>query len=153
MAEKKEETKKEQKERKKYDNLGQKLDCVEWEKQQVEQWRQELKTRELAVAAREAAIFQRELEYRRLERCPLCGKRGRRDEARRQGGPGQEEAVANRTAAGVRAANATLERRNFPEVGPRTGEMIQRALVRGDERATGNINWRVETWEETYAAL
>lgn len=58
MAEKKEETKNQQKERKEYDDLAQKWDYVEWEKEQVEQWRQELKTQELAVAAQEAALFQ-----------------------------------------------------------------------------------------------
>ena len=44
----------------------------------------ELKERELAVAAHEAAMFQCELEYRCLECCPMCGKRGQNDEAQGQ---------------------------------------------------------------------
>lgn len=39
MVERKEETKKEQKEQREYDDLMQKWDCVEWGKEQVEQWR------------------------------------------------------------------------------------------------------------------
>ena len=71
-AEKKEEAKKEQKKKEEWDSLVQKWICMEWEQEEVERWRQELKMRELAVAARETTVFQRELEYRRLERWPLC---------------------------------------------------------------------------------
>ena len=40
-----------------WDSLAQRWDCVEWEQDQVEIRRQELKGRELAVAAREATVF------------------------------------------------------------------------------------------------
>ena len=41
----------------------------------MEVWRQELKERELVAAAHETAVFQHELEYRRLEHYPMCGKK------------------------------------------------------------------------------
>ena len=57
----------------------------------MEVWRRELKARELAMAAHEAAVFQCELEYQCLEHCALCGKRGRNGDARgRRIGAGDE---------------------------------------------------------------
>ena len=131
---KKEEAKAAQERNDEWDNLTQWWDYVEREQEQVEAWRRKLEEHELAVAAREAAVFQRELEYRRLERCPLCGKRGRINvvQSRRAGVGGhrgenwrQGEAIAQRTAAGVTVANAALERRNDPKSPLRAGQLLQ----------------------------
>ena len=62
-AMKKEEAKATQEKNEQWDELTQRWNCVEWEQDQVELWQQKLKERELAVAAREAIVFQRELEY------------------------------------------------------------------------------------------
>ena len=80
-AEKKERAEKERLERQQREQVAQQRDNVNWEQARIDLWRQKLEERELAVAARESAVFQRELEYRRLERCPLCGRKGRRDDA------------------------------------------------------------------------
>lgn len=76
-----EETKVAQERNEEWDSLAQCWDCVEWEQEQVEVWRQELNEQELAVAAHKATIFQHELEYRRLEHCPMFGKRGKNGDA------------------------------------------------------------------------
>ena len=87
-AEKKERTEDERLERQQRDQVAQQRDDVNWEQARIDLWRQKLEERELAVVARESAVFQRELEYRRLERCPLCGRKGQRndDDGRRTGG-------------------------------------------------------------------
>ena len=84
VATKKEESKVAQERNEEWDDMSQWWDSIQWEQDQVEIWRQELKERELAVAAHEAAVFQCELEYRRLECCPMCGKRGRNGGAQGQ---------------------------------------------------------------------
>ena len=76
-AEKKERAREEQMERLRRDQVAQQRDDTNWEQARIDLWRQKLKERERAVAACESTVFQRKLEYRRLERCPLCGKRGR----------------------------------------------------------------------------
>ena len=154
--------KEERKEREQWNELSESWDYVEWAREEVEVWRKELKTRELAVAAREAAVFQRELEYRRLERCPLCGRRGRNGDARRQEalhGVRQDpvhrggQAVARGVAAGIRAANAAIEQQNEAESRPRAGGLLRRALGQGGPRMADNMNVQVETWGEACAAL
>ena len=54
---KKEEAKAAQEKNEQWDELTQRWDCVEWEQTQIELWRQEFEERELAVAARETAVF------------------------------------------------------------------------------------------------
>ena len=84
----------------------------------MEIWQQELKERELAVAAYEAAVFQHELEYRPLEHFLMCGKRGRNgdvqgqqaranDEMRQREERRWGEVIARRTSAKVVTVNAT----------------------------------------------
>ena len=93
------------------------------------------------------------LEYQRLERCPICGKRGRGDEACRQREPDQGEAITNQIVAKVRMANAAIEIRDAPDGRPHIGELPQRALRRGDEQAMGNVCVCTKMWEEMCAAL
>ena len=83
-AERKEKAREEQLERLRRDQAANQRDDTNWEQARIDLWRQKLEERERAVAARESAMTQRELEYRRLERCPLCGKRGRMGEVRRR---------------------------------------------------------------------
>lgn len=76
------------------------------------------------MVAREVVVFQRELEHRRLERCPLCGKRERRVETRSQEGQAGDEVVANRMAAGVRIVNKAIARQNAPNGRPHAGQLL-----------------------------
>ena len=87
------------------------------------------------MAAREAAVFQHELEYWCLEHCPMCRKRGQnsnvqRWQARAEGEAHHEddhrevEMIVHRIAVGVAVANAMLERRNDPEDRPSTGQLL-----------------------------
>ena len=140
LTEKRSKKEKEQEEQEAYDNLAQKWDCLTWEQEEVELWRRVLKMREIAMGTIEAAVFQRELEYRRLERCPLCGNRERRDETRRQEGQIQDEVIANRTTVGVRTADEATARQNAPNGRPCSGQPLQRALRQGNEHATKNMN-------------
>ena len=80
-AMKKEEAKAAKEQKEQWDELKQKWNDVEWEQARIELWGQELEERKLAVATHESTVFQRELEYRRLERCPLCRQRGRGGDA------------------------------------------------------------------------
>ena len=113
------------------------------------------------MAAREKAVFQRELEYRRLERCLLCGKRGRigevqrrrveeQDGARQRNEQRREEDTNHRADVGNAAASASV--RGCLDRGdhPRAGQLIQRALEQGTERAGGNGGG--EAWERTCTA-
>ena len=50
-------------------------------------------------------------------------------------------------------ANATIERQNATDGRPRAGQLQQRALGHGNERATGNVNVCTKTWMETCTAL
>ena len=81
---KKEEAKAAQEKDEQRNELTQRWDCVEWEQARIELWGQELAERKLAVAVYETAVFQCELEYWRLKRCPLCGRRGRGGNVRGQ---------------------------------------------------------------------
>ena len=54
---KKEEAKAAQEEKEQWDELKRKWDDFEWEQARVELWRQEFEERELAMAAREKAMF------------------------------------------------------------------------------------------------
>lgn len=98
-------------------------------------------------------VFQQELEYRRLERCPLFGKRGRRVETQSQEGQAGDEVVANRMAAGVRIVNKAIARQNAPSGRPHAGHLLWRAFGQGNEQSTRNMKGRTETWEEMCAAL
>ena len=133
---KKEEAKAAQEEKEQWNELKQKWDDFEWEQAQIELWRQELEERELAVAACKKAVFQRKLEYRRLERYPLCGRRGRGDDAqgrqvRVEDGvhrgvvQRRRQVITRRTMAEIVAANAALEGRNDLNDRPRTGRLLQ----------------------------
>lgn len=159
---KKEEARAAQKEKEQWDELKQKWDDFEWEQAKIELWRQELEERELAVAAREKAVFQRELEYWHLERYPLCGRRGRGDDAQRRQARVEDGArrgedqrrrqvITRQSTARIAAANAALEGHNDPNDRPRAGRLLQRALNQRAERTGGNTN--AETWEQTCAAL
>ena len=114
------------------------------------------------MAAREKAVFQHELEYQRLERYLLCGRRGRGDDVQgrrvrvedgvhRGEDQRRRQVIARQTTAGTAAANAALERHNDLNDRPRVGQLLQRALDQGAERTGGNTN--AETWEQTCAAL
>ena len=155
-AKKKEKAREEQLERLRQDQSMQQRNGVEWEQARVDLWRQKLEERERAVAARETVVFQRELEYRRLERCPLCGKRGRigdvrrrqakeRDGARQGDEPRRREDIDRKTIVGGPAASASVEGRHDRGDHPRAGQLIQQALGREAEQAGGNGGG--ETWE------
>ena len=113
------------------------------------------------MAARESAISKRELEYRRLERCLLCGKRGRFGDMRgrraeERGGTRQEDERRRkgdlncRANVGNAAAGASVEGRLDQGDRPRAGQLLQRALEQGPDQAGGN--GREETWEQACAA-
>ena len=155
-AEKREKAREEQLERLRRDQVAQQRDDTNWEQARIDLWRQKLEERERAVAARESAVFQCELEYRRLERCPLCGKRGRiggeriwrakdQDRARRRDERRREEDIDRRADVVDVAAGASVEGRLDQRDRPRAGQLIQRALERGAEQADGNGGG--ETWE------
>ena len=160
-AEKKEKAREEHLERLRRDQVAQQRDDTNWEQARIDLWRQKLEQRELAVAARERSVFQREEEYRRLERCPLCGKRGRIGEVRRrraeeQGdarqGNGQErrEDVDRRANVENAVASTSVQGRLDQGDRPRAGQLIGRALEQDIERAGGN--GERETWEQACIA-
>ena len=160
-AERKEKAREEQLERLRWDQAANQRDDTNWEQARIDIWRQKLEERELAVAAREKAVFQRELEYRRLERCPLCGKRGRigdvrrrrageQDGAHQRDEPGRGVDVDRRADVGNAATGASVEGRLDQGNRPRAGQLIQHALERGSERA--NDNGGGETWEQACIA-
>lgn len=153
MMENRDEAQENEKEQKSYDEFAQKWNCVEWEQEEVLKWRKELKTRKTTVAAREATVFQRQLEYSQMERCPLCGKKGG-GEAQHYENQGRNETVVNKTAAGVRAANkaVTNGRQEATNTFTRAGQLFQRALGRGNEEGPmRDVDGRTKTWEETCA--
>ena len=148
-AEKKEKDREEQLERLRRDQAAQQRDDTNWEQARIDLWRQKLEERERAVAARESAMTQRELEYRRLERCPLCGKRGRmgevrrrraeeRDGARQENEQGRRNDVDRPVNDEGAAANASVQGRLDPGDRPRAGQHIQRALEQEVERTDDN---------------
>ena len=155
-AEKKEKAREEQLERQRQDQSTQQWNGVEWEQARIDLWRQKLEERELAVAAGESTVFQYELEYRRLERCPLYGRRGQGDDARgRQAGENdaahrgnerrRRRVIVRRTIGRSASARTVEERRDEPEDHSRAGQLIQQALGREAEQASGN--GRMESWE------
>ena len=81
---KKEEAKAAREEREQQDQSVQQRSGVEWEQARIDMWRQKLEEREWGVTTRESGVFQRELKYRHLERCPLCRRKERCDNANRQ---------------------------------------------------------------------
>ena len=160
-AEKKERAREEQLERLRRDQAAQQRDDTNWEQARIDLWRQKLEERELAVAARERSVFQREEEYRRLERCPLCGKRGRIGEVRRRRAeerddarPGNDQRREGRDDRPAierdAAASVSVQGRLDQEDRPRAGQLIGRALEQGVERAGGNGNG--EAWDRTCTA-
>ena len=160
-ADRKEKAREEQLERLRRDQAANQRDDTNWEQARIDLWRQQLERRELAVAARERSVFQREEEYRRLERCPLCGKRGgignmRRRQAEGRDGTRQEDEQGRRNDddrpvnnEGA-AANASVPGRLDQGDSPRAGQLIGRALEQGVERAGGNGEG--ETWEQACIA-
>ena len=160
-AERREKAREEQLDRLRRDQAAQQRDDTNWEQARIDLWRQKLEERERAVAARESAMSQRELEYRRLERCPLCGKRGRMGEVRRrraeeQGGARQENEQGRREGVdrpandGGAAASASVRGRLDQGDHPRAGQLVQRVLEQEIERADGNDG--AEAWERTCTA-
>ena len=160
-AEKKEKAREEQLERLRRDQAAQQRDDTNWEQARIDLWRQKLEERERAVAARERSVFQREEEYRRLERCPLCGKRGRIGEIRRRRVEERDDARqgnVRRRSEGIdrpandenAAASASVQGRLDQRDRPRAGQLIQRALEQGVERVGGNGGG--EAWERTCTA-
>ena len=122
---------------------------VEWEQARIDLWRQKLAECELAVAARESIVFQHELEYQSLERCPLCERRGRgndvrgrrageNDAARRGNEQRQKRVIVRRTTGRGASARAIEERRDEPEDRSRAGQLIQQALGREAEQVSSN---------------
>ena len=161
VVEKRERAREEQLERLRRDQVAQQWDDTNWEQAGIDIWRQKLEERELAVAAREKAVFQRELEYHRLERCPLCGKRGRigdvrrrqeeeRDGARQRVEQRREEDIDRQDNVRNTAANNSMQGRLDREDHPRAGQLLQRALEQGTESAGGNGGG--EAWERTCTA-
>ena len=113
------------------------------------------------MAAREKTVFQRELEYRRLEHCPLCGKRGwigdvrrrreeERDGARQRVEQRREEDIDRQVNVRNAAASVSVQGRIDRGDHPRAGQLIQRALEQGTERAGGDGGG--EAWERTCTA-
>ena len=160
-AEKKEKAREEHLERLRRDQAAQQRDDTNWEQARIDLWRQKLERRELAVAARERSVFQREEEYRRLERCPLCGKRGRmgelrrrrvdeQDGARHEHEQGRREGIDRPANDEGAAASASVRGRHDRGDHPRAGQLIQRVLEQEIERADGNGGG--ETWERTCTA-
>ena len=160
-AMKKEEARTAREEKELQEQSTQQQSAVEWEQARIDLWRQKLEERERAVAARESAVFQRELEYRRLERCPLCGKRGRIgnmhrrrtgewDGARQRNERRREGNIDHRANVRDAAANAAVERRDVVEDRSRAGQLIQRAMEGGTDQTNGNN--RRENWDQTCAA-
>ena len=147
---KREEAKTVREENRQQDQSTQQRAGVDWEQARIDLWRQELERREMAVRARESAVFKREEEYRRLERCPLCGRRGRNDAAR-QGGEQRRRRNIIRPAVNRDASErAAVERRDAPEDRSRAGQLIQHAMEGGAEQTNGN-NGR-ENWNQTCTA-
>ena len=160
-AERKEKAREEQLERLRRDQAANQRDDTNWEQARIDLWRQKLEERERAVAARESAMTQRELEYQRLERCPLCGKRGRmgevrrrraeeRDGARQENEQGRRSDVDRPINDEGAAANASVQGRLDQGDRPRAGQLIQRTLEQEVERAGGNDGG--EAWERTCTA-
>ena len=169
---KKEEAKTMREENRQQDQSAQQRAGVDWEQARIDLWRQELERRELAVRARESAVFKREEEYRRLERCPLCGRKGRRggaDERRTRenvdaqapqaGGQAEtsqrdeqrrRRVIARRTTTRGAPARAEEGRRDDPHGRSRAGQIIQRALDRETEQTNGNDGR--EAWNRTCTA-
>ena len=158
---KKEGARAEQVERQQRDELAQQWENLEWEQARIDLWRQKLEERELVLAARESAVFQHKLEYRRLKRCPLCGRRGRGDGARgrrvgedeeaRQGNERRRrQVIVHRATTRNASACAAVEGRNDPEDRSHAGQLIRQALGQGTERTVDNDG--METWERTCAA-
>ena len=159
-AEKREKAREEQLERLRQDQSTQQRNGVEWEQARIDLWRQKLEERERAVAARESTVFQRELEYRRLERCPLCGRKGRRsdadgqragedDAAHQQNRQRRRQVIVHRATPKDAGANASVEGRNVLGDRPRMPQLLQRTMEQGAERAHGNNGG--ETWEQACA--
>ena len=147
-AERKEKAREEQLERLRRDQAANQRDDTNWEQARIDLWRQKLEQRELAVAARERSVFQREEEYRRLERCPLCGKRGRIGNIRRQRAEDRDNVrpVNDGGAAGSASVRGRLDQGDRL----RTGQHIRRALEQEVERSDGNGG--DEAWERTCIA-
>lgn len=119
-----------------------------------------VENKRIAVSAREKAVFQRELENRRLDRCPLCDNRGRRMENQGREGQQQSNSVAVRMAAGVNTtteAAAYEDESNAPIDRARPEQLIRERLEQRNEggrvQATGNAVAPTETREEMCAAL
>ena len=138
-AERKEKAREEQLERLRRDQAANQRDDTNWEQARIDLWRQKLEQRELAVAARERSVFQREEEYRRLERCPLCGKRGRignvrrrraeeRDDAHQGNEQRRREDIDRAANDGGAAASASVRGRLDQRDHPRAGQLIQHVL-------------------------
>ena len=160
-AERKEKAREEQLERLRRDQAANQRDDTNWEQARIDIWRQKLEQRELAVAARERSVFQREEEYRRLERCPLCGKRGRmgeirrrraneRDDARQEDGQVRRNDVDRPVDNEGAAANASVQGQLDQGDRPRAGQLIQRAVEQEVERA--GVDGDGEAWERTCTA-
>ena len=122
---KREEANAAQEERERQDQSMQQQNAVKWEQAWIDLWRQKLEEGELAVAVRESAVFQRELEYRHLERCPLYGRKGQRDNAdrqqarendgaRQQARQRRRQVIFRRVTPRDVEANASVEGRNIP---------------------------------------
>ena len=142
---KREEAKAVREDNRQQDQSAQQRAGVDWEQARIDLWRQELERREMAVRARESAVFKREEEYRRLERCPLCGRKGRRDDADRR-----RQVIARRTTPRDAEADASVQGRLDQGDRPRAGQLLQRSLGQGAERAGGNGGR--EAWERTCIA-
>ena len=127
---KREEAKAVREENRQHDQSAQQRAGVDWEQARIDLWRQKLKERERAVAARESAVFKREQEYRRLERCPLCGRKGRREDA-----DGRRQVIARRATPRDAVAGTSVDWRLDQGDRPRAGQLIQHALEQGAERA------------------
>lgn len=74
-------------------------------------------------------VFKQELEYRRLKRCPLCGKRGRRTEAPR--GEEQSNVGTTKTMADVNTTTNVVANwdRDTAAICTRAAQSICCALV------------------------
>ena len=169
---KREEAKVVREENRQQDQSAQQRAGVDWEQARIDLWRQELERREMAVRARESAVFKREEEYRRLERCPLCGRKGRRGEAdgrraredadaqapqageqeetNRRDGQRRRHIIARRTTTRGASARAVEGRRNDPQDRSRAGQIIQHAMNGETERTNGSDGR--EAWNRTCTA-
>ena len=74
-------------------------------------------------------VFKQELEYRRLKRCPLCGKKGRRTEAQRR--EEQSSVGTTKTLAAVNTTTIVLANwdRDTTTICARAVQLICCALV------------------------